>query len=149
MDIITTSKSLDKRSCGECVACCVYLKISELNKPGLTPCQHLKELTGEHTCSTEGGCSVYEDKPTVCRDYRCLWLNGHGAEEDRPDKSGLLMDTIHQVGNAIECKPIWEGADKQTAGLKAIYRMSQSTGKPVLVTTYRETRLSYVVGQGV
>lgn len=138
-----------ERQCGTCAACCVYLKVPSIMKKALTPCHFLKKMDTEYTCGENNGCTNYDGKPDVCRDYRCSWLEGYGDIEDRPDKSGLLIDTMQRIGNSLECKPIWEGADKTEKGKQLIKRFSQQSQKVVLVTTYLETRLSYAVGEPV
>ena len=145
------------RSCGSCVACCVYLKINtpEFTKRGLTHCQHLA-LTepvqpdtmqlSSHDC---GNCRLGTKKPTVCKEYQCAWLQGYGADEDRPDRSLMLIDNVRGIGNAMECKPLCEDADKREAGRRAIERISQDAGKPALVTSFYERQLAYVVGRPI
>ncbi len=71
-----------KRSCGECVACCILPRVDELNKPEWTPCVHLAK---DHP-----GCSIYNERPTPCRAFICSWLAGSFRPEDRPDKIGIM-----------------------------------------------------------
>lgn len=142
------------RNCGECIACCSYLKIPELDKKGLEHCRHLKlsDPVQEGILQLSSGCNncgIYDDRPEVCRKYSCLWLAGYGKDEDRPDKSLVLIDTIHAIENAIECKPLCEGAAETEKGRKAIRRMSRQSDKVALVTTFTETRLFRVVGRPV
>jgi Fe-S-cluster containining protein len=140
------------RSCGDCIACCVYLKIPALDKPGLAHCQHLNlaEPEEEGKLQLSAGCdncSIYEDRPEVCKSYSCMWLAGYGDESDRPDKSFMLIDTIHRIENAVECKPLFEGAEDTAAGRQAVRRISRSSNKVALVTSFYETKLKRVVGR--
>ena len=59
------------------------MAIAELNKPTFQSCSHL--------CDT--GCDIYARRPGSCADYQCLWLQGHLAEEDRPDLLGVIFTT--------------------------------------------------------
>lgn len=79
-----------KRSCGECYACCVWLGIEELYKWPGRACQH---LSGVNPC---GRCTIYEKRPAACSEYSCGWRWGLLADEDRPDKSGVLM-TVYKA----------------------------------------------------
>lgn len=90
-------------------------------------------------------CEIYEDRPRTCRDYTCLWLAGYGRQNDRPDKSLMLIDNPNRIENAIECKPLSADVD----GEKVVKRFSRATGKVALVTSFRETRLVRVVGKSV
>jgi hypothetical protein len=38
------------------------------------------------------GCTIYAQRPEQCRVWSCQWLLGIGGEEDRPDRSGLVVD---------------------------------------------------------
>ena len=75
------------RSCGECNACCAYYAIADLNKPARSLCQHWK---------TPGGCSIYDTRPQVCRDYYCVWLQNATLDDWwRPDRSGFILRETH------------------------------------------------------
>lgn len=40
----------------------------------------------------DSGCSAYEDRPKICSDFRCLWLEDTTIPDwIRPATSGLLM----------------------------------------------------------
>lgn len=73
------------RECGECTVCCTALTIDteEFKKVPGVQCAHL--------CG--GGCSIYETRYPVCRQYHCGWryLEFLG-EHWRPDKSGVLIN---------------------------------------------------------
>jgi hypothetical protein len=52
------------KSCGACMMCCIVLEIDELKKPAGPACRN---------CAFPG-CSIYPDRPQVCRDFECEWL---------------------------------------------------------------------------
>ena len=70
------------RECGECNACCVWLKGDAYGHEfgGGKPCHFLKN-----------NCSIYETRPEVCKKYQCAWLQGLFPEILRPDKSKVLI----------------------------------------------------------
>lgn len=116
-----------ERTCGSCTACCHSLVIEELDKPAFRDCPN--------QCGTSGGCGAYHDRPTSCRDFRCLWLDGHLDENDRPDKLGAIFTTTHdnQVGVhplIVEATP---GGTTTPPVRQAIERLT--TKSPVLVLT--------------
>lgn len=74
------------RQCGSCYACCIYLGIEELNKRPSVTCTHLDGSLGPET-----RCSIYKTRPHACSRYKCAYLNGFGNDQDRPDKTGLLI----------------------------------------------------------
>jgi hypothetical protein len=149
-----------ERTCGDCVACCVYLNITDpkLNKRAMSHCPHLLlpgeesegsvYYTGENTC---GNCSVYgtDKKPECCTDYYCAWRLGHGDEEDRPDKSLMLFDRLKGVENALEAKPLKDGQEGTEEGKAIIDRMSSSAGTPVIVLDFYERRVVRIAGRSV
>jgi uncharacterized cysteine cluster protein YcgN (CxxCxxCC family) len=54
------------RSCEGCDLCCTAPGIRELGKPPAVPCGKL--------CGEPGrSCSIYASRPSVCRDFYCLW----------------------------------------------------------------------------
>lgn len=147
-----------KRSCGDCIVCCTYLKIEspQMNKKGMEHCAHvnLPDPAEEGVryysgASCEGNCKIYDspDKPTCCSGYECLWKQGHGEEEDRPDKSLILFDRTKQVQNAIEVKPLEEGREDTEEGIAVIERMSKSYGSPAIVLNFYERKVKRIVGR--
>jgi len=76
------------RSCGGCRVCCKLPDIPELNKPRDTWCRHAVKRKGVP------GCSVYADRPDVCREFECAWLSGLGDDADRPDRLGVLWQPL-------------------------------------------------------
>ena len=73
------------RQCGECTVCCTTLHIDtpEFQKAPGIPCPHLR---------AEGGCSIYESRPSACRVYHCGWRYlGFLSDSWRPDRSGVLL----------------------------------------------------------
>lgn len=88
------------RSCGECTACCWSLRIDcdALQKEPFCKCEHV--LDGK-------GCAIYNDRPKPCRDFVCSWINEPTrlAEEDRPDKSGVIFYMANDM--AIQAREAW------------------------------------------
>ncbi len=164
-----------KRYCGNCVACCVYPNVDQegVKKEALYPCSKLIDseslvppvvieegktkdmplFESKHYCLPGNkNCTIYKRRPRCCFNYRCVWLEGHGEENDRPDKCGILFDTISRTGyieNSIIAKPLWFGADEEKVGIKAIENISRSMKVPVLVVQFTEFRLLRVVGRGI
>lgn len=130
---------MTKRTCGECQACCTYLPVSEVGSVALTPCPH----------QCEAGCSIYDERPDVCKGYACAWLYGAGAEQDRPDLSGILIDNMLRINGALQAKPLSKEAWDDVKAKRAVHRMSRQTKLPVLVAGFPETHIVEVVGRGV
>lgn len=117
-----------QRSCGECTACCVLPRIPIGEDPefpegkrGYTPCEHLGSLSG--------GCGIYDRRPQLCRDYRCLWRAGiiqagedvDSDEDMRPDRLGLMFTLDEEDGEGIiEAWELWEGAASVLPGRNAV-----------------------------
>ena len=134
------------------MVCCVYPPITELNKPRLVHCVHLNVLAPirenevQYSSSCSGNCKKYDTRPKSCAGYRCSWLDGHGNTEDRPDISGVLMDTTNQIENALECKELWPDSAEAEAGRDAIARVTKSTNRVGLVVSFYEAQIRKVVG---
>ena len=120
------------RSCGPCTACCDALVIPELDKPAFSECPHAI-ASGDAHCS--GGCATYRDRPKSCSNFRCLWLDGHLGDGDRPDELGVIFTTAqhHQLGTLpmlIEVRP---GGAATPAVREAIQRLARQSH--VIVST--------------
>lgn len=142
-----------KRKCGDCVVCCVYPRINteKLVKKGCEHCPNLNlsnqvEVNTMQLSSEElVKCRIYDDRPDVCRGYTCLWLQGHGEEQDRPDLSFVLCDTTNRIENGIQCKPLAPNGENDPAVQATIARMVKSTGCAGLVTNFYERSIVRVV----
>ena len=79
------------RSCGECSLCCKVLAIKELEKPDQEWCKHVIK---------KKGCAIYADRPQVCKDFMCLWLDEKSKFPDsyRPDKIGAVFLPFDKPG---------------------------------------------------
>lgn len=141
------------RTCGDCIVCCVYPSINTdtLVKRGCDHCPNLNlsnpvEVNVMQLSSEEPvKCQIYSDRPDVCKGYTCLWLQGHGEEQDRPDRSLVLIDTTHKIENGIECKPLFPGGEDDPKVQETIKRMMLSTGSAACVSSFYERRFVRVV----
>lgn len=73
------------KSCGPCSLCCKVLEITEFAKPAGQLCENCQN-------GGSGGCTIYETRPKVCRDYECLWKSERELSPRlRPDRTGTLL----------------------------------------------------------
>jgi len=145
------------RECGECIVCCVYPRINdpELTKRGMQHCPNLT-LPGEevensvfYTGATNHNCKIHSTRPKMCRDYRCVWLLGHGHKNDRPDKSLMLFDNSSGIENTIQAKPLKDNQENSKEGMRAVENMSKSLNLPVIVVNFYERKIQRIVGRGL
>lgn len=146
------------RTCGDCTVCCVYprIKDGDLDKPAMIHCPFLSVpnkpvenqvfYTGKYS---ENNCTVYntDKKPSCCTDYKCLWLEGYGDEEDRPDKSLMLFDRIRNIENSIHAKPLKPDHEKASESRELIDKMSREAKTPVIVLDFYKRRIVELVGR--
>jgi hypothetical protein len=86
------------RKCGDCSLCCKLLDVlptpdDPFTKLGGKWCQH---------CKVGVGCTIYEQRYKICREYECDWL----AEESIPDywcprKSKMILGHERRDGGGI------------------------------------------------
>lgn len=90
-----------KRTCGECSLCCKLLMIDAVPSLPNCWCKHI-DHDGKH-----GSCGIYIERPDECAEFRCLWLDGLGDVQDRPDRSGVVFvwredgATIEETGETL------------------------------------------------
>jgi hypothetical protein len=90
--MIAEAQARTGRSCGTCSMCCKLLKIPELEKEQDAWCRH---------CNGHG-CSIYETRPQVCRNYACAWLTMPNiGDEWFPKTCGMLLDLGMHEENGI------------------------------------------------
>ena len=114
------------RTCGTCTACCHALAVEQIGKPAFRRCPSLKFA---------GGCEDYDARPDACRNFACLWLQGHMSEGDRPDLLGAIFTTTSepQVGQHVLILEVIEGALASVRLQDAIDQLKSKT--PVLTLT--------------
>jgi hypothetical protein len=93
------------RTCGECSLCCQLLYVPEVDKPAGEWCRHCKP--------GQGGCGIYEQRPPVCRDWICQWLNGNLPDYWYPLRSKLVLDnppgtSILRIFVHPDCPDRWQ-----------------------------------------
>ena len=72
------------RSCGDCTVCCTAMAIDkpDIQKEAGVTCRHCK-----------AGCSIYQTRPALCRDYHCGWRQLPILDDGwRPDRSGVFLE---------------------------------------------------------
>jgi len=79
-----------ENKCGTCTACCRVYAIPELNKRAGPWCTH---------CDVGKGCKIYDGRPKLCVDFKCLWLQSHEqpkpmADELRPDRCKVVFSPV-------------------------------------------------------
>ena len=123
-----TSKEI--RECKECISCCIVSEVKEDSffKPAGEKCKH---------CSK--GCQIFDtnERPKICSSYKCAWLRDFGGEEDRPDKSGVLISISEFNGGTwIFVQELKENA-VTTTGKEIILDIINKVDLPVIVSDYK------------
>jgi len=93
-----------RRSCGSCTMCCKTMGVADL-----LPERKLPGKWCEH-CDKGVGCRVYADRPTTCREFECVWLQGGAADvltdDMRPDKIAVVFQPTNDgKGLVAHCNP--------------------------------------------
>jgi hypothetical protein len=81
---------IPERECGDCVSCCEIPSINspKLKKPADVLCPN---------CA-KPGCSIYDTRPIVCRQYHCLWRHLDTLATDlRPEKSKVMFSLHYSL----------------------------------------------------
>lgn len=113
------------RFCGTCSHCCTILRVDPLGKAAGVDCEHQRG---------ERGCGIYETRPPICRAYRCLWLQGGLEDDERPDRTGGIVDleTVG-IGLRLRIREVREGAFDESPALQEIAERYRSE-MPVRIT---------------
>ena len=99
--------------------------MDELQKPAGLDCAHQR---------ADGGCGIHETRPPICRAYHCLWLQGGLEDDERPDRTGGIVD-LEAVGAGVQLsiREIRPGAFDASPALQAIADRHRSQ-MPVRIT---------------
>lgn len=115
------------KSCGDCGLCCKLMGVTALAKPQGKWCPHF---------SRRAGCKIYEDRPSDCRVFNCLWLLTDALGPDwKPSVCGFVLHSENAGQRLIvECDAArphdWRQEPYQTT-----LRLWASAGQEVLVFT--------------
>jgi len=103
----------DRRSCGSCTMCCFVFEVPAVPTRDYEWCQH---------CAVGVGCGIYQDRPRDCASFYCLWRMGFGADEDRPDRHGVVMDLQSKLVDGQVVVRVWRPRQLQERRLKSAAR---------------------------
>lgn len=115
---------MTSRSCGTCSVCCSRPSIEEIGKPENVLCDR---HDGRR-------CSKYEQRPTACREFACLWLQGNLPKEHRPDRLGVAFSATRAHAPDMDVIEAWEirpDAAREGDGFKVLKALAERF--PVLV----------------
>lgn len=113
------------RSCGTCSLCCTVLRVDELAKPAGRDCVHQRR---------RDGCAIHATRPSICRSYRCLWLQGGLEDAERPDATGGVVDLeTTGIGLRLAIREARPGGFDASPALQAIAERFRSS-MPVRIT---------------
>ena len=74
MEEIIRHKKIE-RDCGDCSLCC------KLHRTDFK-----EEYQWCKSCDVGNGCKIYNTRPQVCKDFKCLWKPGMCEERLKPNK---------------------------------------------------------------
>jgi hypothetical protein len=122
------------RRCGDCTVCCTLMGVPDLEPDGKLPGDRCS-----HACSR--GCRIYAARPTSCRQFECLWLQGGLPKPFRPDRVGIVFSVTPDgekiVGFYDEARPTaWHAmrAHLTAMGLAgAVTLVGPAGGKPLFM----------------
>lgn len=122
---MNTPEPKTNRKCGPCSACCVILGVPEIDKSSHCECPNRQRGWK--------ACAIYDDRPQSCRDFACMWLEGHFANRDRPDEIGCIFQAsnLPGVGPALVSHEVHENASRRGRAKAIIERVAR--GMPVIV----------------
>lgn len=129
MRIMLTEQPTPGRSCGSCTLCCKVLAVPEIAKPAGHWCPQARKGTG---------CSIYDTRPEMCREFRCLWLQGHLSAEHKPDRiHGVVVPTKDGKNLQVMEDPGFPGLARQALHEVLQAFVADGTNYVVIVTGQR------------
>ena len=125
------------RECGDCSVCCEVLEIPAINKPKKTICPNVCD---------GGGCSIYQERPSECRTFQCIWSEGYTGCGQRPDKSGIMAYHIDtKYGKTLLILEIRENAFMHRSSQKErLIKIAEKRNTPVFISNYLGETLAMI-----
>lgn len=94
-----------KRDCGSCNECCKGYLYGDAHGVPFYPDNPCHYLDMKSPC---GGCTIYNDRPAVCRDFKCWWLMSQQVPNwMKPELSKVIIYT--REFNDVEGQYLEEG----------------------------------------
>src|SRR5438552_3909987 len=93
-----------ERACGGCTLCCKLLGVAELAKPRGRWCAH---------CRQGQGCTIYDTRPTACREFRCGWLQSAEVSDAWFPARSRMMLSYERLGLVVYVDEGHAGAWRQ------------------------------------
>lgn len=102
------------RSCDGCTLCCRLEKIPDFKRKNVL-CEH---------CKVGEGCGIYETRPSVCREWECLWRTDLTlGDELRPDRVHLYAIAKRDL-HVVSVDPHWPEAWRKDGGAEMVDRLA-------------------------
>src|SRR4030095_7963556 len=122
------------RECGGCTLCCRLERVPQLNKRPGDWCIH---------CNVGKGCKIYSDRPSVCREFRCLWLDDLTMSDAmRPDHVGIYLARTSDCFKAC----VDSGVDWTEGPAAAVIHHASTKGH---VIVHRRRKINFVCGENM
>jgi Fe-S-cluster containining protein len=88
------------------------LRVDELGKRAGVDCVHQRG---------QAGCAIHAERPSICRAYECLWLQGGLEDDERPDRTGGIVDLeTTGIGLRLGIREVRPGAFDESPALQSI-----------------------------
>lgn len=127
---------MNQRTCGDCVACCTAAEVrfEHYTKPARKTCLHVLPPAPEQ----KGRCGIFGQpcRPAACPMFDCAWKSGVGADEDRPDLTGVMLSVNDLNGGSWGFAVELESGALIGKGAAAVARFADSIPFPVIVASY-------------
>lgn len=71
------------------------MHVAALDKPAGMRCEHQGQAANR-------GCGIYEQRPSACRNWYCMWVRDSGTvftDEERPDKLGVFFTVAKRTSS--------------------------------------------------
>ena len=121
------------RSCGCCTLCCKLLPVPWMNSVEGENCQH---------CSPGVGCDIFNEAPSKCKEFNCLWKHADVMGEDlRPDKCGVVFEAYHIEKTVVAI--VEQGSTWQEGEVKKLISQMLMDGYPVWVLEDKDRNLLF------
>lgn len=119
---MTDIATVSGRSCGTCTLCCRLPDIEALAKPANAWCDH---------CLPDKGCTIYQHRPALCRDFLCLWMTSPALGPEWEPARSRMMIYAQGPQTTVLVDPAHPGIWKKApyaAGLKSLAQDAEKAG---------------------